>query len=87
MALLDSLWLDDIFKQEKPTGLVNDVNTNFSLSILPHSHDGVVVFLNGIPQELGVDFTLDGGDPRIIVFTTAPATGQSVYCWYVKGKV
>lgn len=84
MALFSGQWLGDIFKQEIPTGSVNGVNTTFTLSLLPHSDDGTIVFVNAIPQQLGVDFTISG---QTITLTEAPTTGQRVYVFYVKGEL
>lgn len=84
MALISGQWLDDIFKQEKPSGLINGVNVTFTLSSLPHSEDGTLVYVNAIPQELGVDFTISG---QTITLTEAPETGQRVYVFYVKGEI
>jgi hypothetical protein len=84
MSLLSGQWIADIFKQEVPTGTVNGVNTDFTLSALPHSDDGTLVFINSIPQVLGTDFTIS---TQTISFTTAPVTGQQVYVFYVKGEL
>ena len=86
MALINGIWLDDIFAQETPTGTVDGVNTDFTISATPHSDTGIVVFLNGLPQILGVHWNLNMSTPTIIEFVTAPAPGQSVYVWYVKGR-
>jgi hypothetical protein len=82
MALTIGKWLGDIFKQEVPTGAVNGSNVNFTLGAVPHSDDGVILFLNGLPQILGVHWSLSAA--QTITFTTAPATGQNLYVWYIK---
>lgn len=84
MSLVSGQWLADTFKQEIPTGAVDGVNTNFTLSKLPHSDDGTIVFLNARPLELGVEFSLSG---QTITLTTAPVIGQRVYVFYVKGEL
>lgn len=82
MALISSQWLDDIYKQEVPTGTIDGVNTDFTLSILPHSEDATFVYINGVIQRLGVDFTIS---TQTITFTNPPIIGQSVYVVYIKG--
>lgn len=82
--LISGQWIDDIFKQEKPTGVINGVNKTFTLSKLPHSEDGTMVFVNAIPLELGVDFTISGS---VITTTDAPVAGQRVYVFYIKGEL
>jgi len=82
MALTLGKWLGDIFKQEVPTGTVNGSNVDFTISTVPHSDDGVIVFLNGLPQFLGVHWNLSAA--QTITFTNAPATGQKLYVFYIK---
>jgi len=50
----------------------------FSQSLIADNE--VLVYINDIPQTLGVDFTVDPyvGDTRQITFTTAPAEGQRI---------
>lgn len=82
--LIKGEWIDDIFKQEVPAGAVNAINKDYTLSKWPHSEDGTLVFVNAIPQQLGIDFTISG---KVITLTNAPVEGQRVFAWYIKGEL
>ncbi len=84
MALTRGEWLDDIFNQEIPTGAIDGVNNEFTLSKLPHSDTGVICFLNAVPQVLGTDFTVS---QKTVTMTVPPQVGQRLYFWYVKGEL
>lgn len=71
--------------QEVPAGTVNGSNTVFGpLANNPASAAAVDVYLDGLIQILGTDFTFNTGTNEI-TFAVAPATGQSVYCVYSAG--
>lgn len=59
--------------QEAPTGLVNDSNTAFTLSQTPIRAADFTLFVNGLKQVVGTDFTRVG---TAITMLAAPATGQ-----------
>ena len=67
-----------IFGEAKFFG--NSSQTAFVLSTTPLSDIACLVFLDGIPQVLGTDWSLSGST---INFTTAPATGQDVYVKFI----
>lgn len=67
--------------QESPTGLVNGVNPNYQLSAEPVTTDSLIVFVDGIVASndqwsLSTTTITFGG-------SYIPATGQSVYVWYL----
>ena len=64
---------------ETPTGLVNSSNTSYTLANTPADTDGVLVLLDGVTQYNGIDYTVSG---TTITFTTAPATGSSIFAYY-----
>lgn len=82
--LLRGEWIDDIFKQEIPSGVVDGVNKEFTLSKFPHSEDGTIVFLNGVPLLFGSEFTMSN---KVLTLVEAPVEGQRVFVWYVKGEL
>lgn len=55
---------------ETPAGAVDGVNDEFELS---HEPASLLLFLNGVLQTLGDDYTLSG---TTITFATAPFTGD-----------
>jgi hypothetical protein len=61
------------FSSETPSGAVDSSNTVFTLATAPAG--GVLVFLDGVLQVEGTDYTISGGT---ITFATAPATGSVV---------
>lgn len=68
-----------VVKQETPSGLVNGSNTVFTLSQLPISPSSVIVIQDGLallPSEFSVV-------SQTVTLTTAPAFGQTIYCFYV----
>jgi hypothetical protein len=60
-------------------GPVNGVNTVFTLPTPPTSAASVEVFLDGLFQRQGVDYTVVGS---VITFTAAPLPGQFVDVFY-----
>lgn len=66
---------------EVPSGTVNGTNKNFLLSSTPLTPGTVIVYLNGIKQELTTDYTFA---TATISFVNAPVTGQSVSVVYSK---
>ncbi len=70
----------DIITAEVPTGLINGVNTSFTLANTPISGT-VRVYLNGLRQEegSGKDYTISG---TTITFSNAPATNDILFVDY-----
>ena len=61
---------------EVPVGAVNGTNTVFTLANTPNPSASLDIELNGLPQRVGIDFTLSGAN---ITFITVPQAGDSVY--------
>lgn len=60
---------------ETPTGLINDVNTIYTLTNAPNPAASLCLYLNGILQKAGgVDYTLVG---NTITYVSAPQTGDT----------
>lgn len=78
MGLTTGKFLDDIFIQEIPTGLINSSNTSFSISGTPHSDGAFLLFLDGLYTK---EFSRTGLN---ITMNTAPKHGQVLHCFYVK---
>jgi len=70
---------------ETPSGLVNSVNTVYTLAATSFT-SSILVFQNGILQRTGsagaFDYTVTGDNE--ITFTTAPTTGDFILVSYVK---
>jgi hypothetical protein len=66
-------------KAETPTGFVNGSNLVYTITTTPIANEGVIVFLNGIAQYNGIDYTVSG---TTITFTNAPASGSSIFVYY-----
>lgn len=81
MALLDAKWIGAIFEQETPTGNIDGVNDEFTLSSSPHSDKSVQVFVNGLLRRQATDYTISGS---VITFNSPPPSGSDVYCFYIK---
>jgi hypothetical protein len=65
--------------QEQPTGPVNGINVTYLLSQLPDSAGVFVLFLNGVYQIPGTDYTRT---VATVTMTTAPAIGQIMSAFY-----
>ena len=48
--------------------------TNFTLTRAPYSYESIAVFISGIYQKPGIDYTTSG---LILTFTSAPASGTN----------
>lgn len=64
---------------ETPTGLINSSNTIYTFS-QDFISGTTRIYLNGLRQELGTDYTETGTDE--ITFTTAPTTGDVLFAEY-----
>ncbi len=66
-------------RQEVPAGLVNDVNVTFTLANTPLFAASVKLFIDGLLQRQGTDYTLSG---TTITMAAAPETGQFIDAAY-----
>lgn len=78
---LKNRFIDEGWTRETPSGLINGVNTVYTLSQTPDDATGVQVFLNGILQRPVTDYTLSS---VTITFITPPALGQDLTAAYTK---
>lgn len=62
-----------------PTGTIDGSNATFTISPAPSPAASLQLFLNGVLQYRGTDYTLTGGT---IVYTTPPTVGSVHACWY-----
>ena len=81
--ILTARFLDQIFEQEIPTGVVDGVNTSFTLSSSPNSAKAVMIFINGLCLIQGSHYTIS---VTTITMASAPSIGQVVYAFYTKGE-
>jgi hypothetical protein len=81
MSRLDARSLKKFWVDEVPTGAVNGSNTTFTLAQMPLEAEAVDVYLNGLKQIPGTDYSVSGVD---ITFTTAPAVGQILRVEYIR---
>jgi hypothetical protein len=81
MTRIDGKQLQDDWLQETPTGLVNGSNVTFTLSASPSDPKWVQVFIDGLKQKYGTDYTVSSST---ITMTSAPANGQSIEAVYLK---
>jgi len=65
--------------REIPTGTMNGTNTVFTLSSAPDPASSLLLFLNGIEQLPGTDYTLSGAT---ITYTVAPSATDWHMAWY-----
>jgi hypothetical protein len=65
---------------ETPSGLVNGSNVTYTLGTTPIGNQSVIVFLNGVAQYNTIDYTVSG---TTVTFTDAPATGSSIFAYYL----
>lgn len=68
-----------IIDDETPSGLINGVNTDFTLTSIPNPSTSLKVYLNGQRMRLTEDFTLS---KNTITFLTAPLTNSILLCDY-----
>jgi len=67
------------FITEIPAGLVNGVNTVFTLSKAPTKANAILVMLNGLGQAQGGDYALSG---TTVNFVTAPSGADVIMAAY-----
>lgn len=76
----DATYTAKTYKQEAPTGVINNANTAFTLSQTPTSNASVLLFKNGLPLIQGTDYTIAGANITMIV---VPNFGEKLYAYYV----
>lgn len=64
---------------ETPSGTIDGINTTFTLAHSPSPAGSLELFLNGLVQNRGVDYTLS---TNTITFAAAPVTGSTLLSWY-----
>lgn len=83
MSRLDARFLKDFWVDEAPSGTINGSNTVFTLSQLPNDNESVDLFLDGLYQTPGTEYSVSG---TTITMTTAPALGQSLRASYIRNQ-
>jgi hypothetical protein len=79
---VDAVQDDEVICNEIPSGLINSLNTSYTIANTPVTGT-VMVFLNGLLQAPGggLDYTISG---TTITFVKAPHTGSDLYVYYIK---
>lgn len=83
MSRINAVFLKRFWVQEVPAGLVNGTNVTFVLSKTPLETESIEVFLNGLRQDPGDDYSVTGST---ITFVTAPAVGQTLRVSYIQAR-
>lgn len=65
--------------QERPSGTIDGSNVTFTISQVPNTAARFILFLNGVYQEVSIDYTRSG---TTITMNTAPVVGQILNCFY-----
>jgi len=52
--------LKDFFVQETPSGVINGINQNFSISYAQDENHAVMFFMNGLLLKQGTDYNISG---------------------------
>lgn len=68
--------------QETPTGSVNGSNTSFTTLLVKYVSSTLEVFINGVQQTRGTDYTETTPTSGVFTMTVAPATGQTLRVGY-----
>ncbi len=73
--------LGTIQLHETPTGTINGTNPTFTLSYAPYPASSLIVFVQGLAQQLGVAYTVSGA---VITFLSGyvPQTGWTLSALY-----
>jgi hypothetical protein len=66
-------------QREAPAGTLNGTNTVFTLSFTPNPVDSLLLFLNGVAQNPGADYSISG---VTITFTVPPVASDWMMAWY-----
>ena len=64
---------------ETPSGTVDGTNTSFTVGTSPSPASSLQLFLNGVLQEYGVDYTLA---TAAITFASPPSSGSTLLAYY-----
>lgn len=75
--------LNLVWIQEALTGTVNGSNVTFTVSQIPYSAAEFSLYVDGIGQRNGVDYTIVLST-KTITFTAAPVTGQYTWAHYLR---
>ena len=86
MAYIGQSIKNGTFKDLGFTGTFNSSTTDFNLGTQLGSAAQILVSKNGVVQRPGTDFTLASGGSQIS-FTTAPASGDSIFIVEISGAV
>ena len=86
MAYIGQSIKNGTFKDLGFTGTFNSSTTDFNLGTQIGSAAQILVSKNGVIQRPGTDFTLASGGSQIS-FTTAPASGDSIFIVEISGAV
>jgi len=81
MSLDDGCCDDDEYETypEAPTGVVDGINTEFTLSYIPAHPQALILSLNGRVLEFGIDYVVLG---KVIYMTFPPSLGSELYALY-----
>lgn len=66
---------------EVPGGTIDGVNTTFTLANAPSPVTSLVLFRNGVVQQPGVDYTLNGSTVQFLA-AAVPQSGDALTAWY-----
>ena len=86
MAYIGQSIKNGTFKDLGFTGTFNSSTTDFNLGTQVGSAAQLLVSKNGVIQRPGTDYTLATGGTQIS-FTTAPASGDSIFIVEISGAV
>ena len=63
---------------DSPAGIVDGSNTSFTLSAVPNPASSLSVYLNGMLQKIGQDYTFTGGTFNL---SPPPRRSRAIPCW------
>jgi hypothetical protein len=66
---------------DSPAGMVDGSNTSFTLSAVPNPASSLSVYLNGMLQKIGQDYTFTGGNLQFVT-VAAPQPGDTLLASY-----
>jgi hypothetical protein len=66
---------------DSPAGIVDGSNTSFTLSAVPNPATSLAVYLNGMLQKIGQDYTFTGGSIQFVA-AAAPQPGDTLLASY-----
>lgn len=77
--IVSAVFTNSIPKAEIPTGVIDGVNTSFTLSETPVFAESVIVMLDGVVQYNGTDYEMLSD---VIEFVTPPEDGSTIFVYY-----